>query len=206
VSFYSRAILPRLIDLVMRNKADTAERAKLVPLASGTVLEIGIGSALNVPHYQRDVRGLLGVDPSLELWHLGRRRLVAPPFPITYLAGSAERLPVADECIDTVVSTWTLCSIPDIRAALREVRRVVRPGGRFVFIEHGRAPDARVRAWQDRLTPLWARVAGGCHLNRPIDTFIKEAGLSLLTLDREYASGPKPMAYLYKGVALAPES
>lgn len=206
MSFYSRAVLPRLIDLVMRNKADAAERAKLVPLASGTVLEIGIGSALNVPHYQRDVRGLLGVDPSLELWHLGRRRLVAPPFPITYLASSAERLPVADECIDTVVSTWTLCSIPDIRAALREVQRVVRPGGRFVFIEHGRAPDARVRAWQDRLTPLWARVAGGCHLNRPIDTFIKEAGFSLLTLDRGYASGPKPMAYLYKGVALAAES
>lgn len=206
MSLYSRVILPRLIDLVMSNKADAAERAKLVPLASGTVLEVGIGSALNVPHYQREVRALVGVDPSLELWHLGRRRLGAPPFPITYLAGSAERLPVADNCIDTVVSTWTLCSIPDIRAALREMRRVVKPGGRFIFIEHGRAPDARVRAWQDRLTPLWARVAGGCHLNRPIDTLIEEAGFNPLTLDRRYASGPKPMAYLYKGVALAPQS
>ena len=166
MSFYSRVVLPRLIDLVMRNKADAAERAKLVPLASGTVLEVGIGSALNVPHYKREVRAHLGVDPSLELWRLGRRRLVAPPFPITYLAGSAERLPVADECIDTVVSTWTLCCIQDIRAALREVRRVVRPGGRFIFIEHGRA----------------------------------------VALDRRYASGPKPMAYMYTGVALAPES
>jgi ubiquinone/menaquinone biosynthesis C-methylase UbiE len=206
VSFYGRVVLPRLIDLVMRNKADAAERAKLVPLASGTVLEVGIGSALNVPHYPREVRALLGVDPSLELWHLGRRRLGTPPFPIAYLAGSAERLPVADESIDTVVSTWTLCSIPDVRPALREMRRVIKPGGRFIFIEHGRAPDAPVRAWQDRLTPFWARVAGGCQLNRPIDRLIEEAGFSPLTLDRGYASGPKPMAYLYKGVALASQS
>lgn len=206
MSFYGRVILPRLIDLVMRNKADAAERANLVPAASGAVLEVGIGSALNIPHYRRDVHALYGVDPSLELWRIGRRRLGLYPFPIQYLAGSAERLPIASECIDTVVSTWTLCTIPDVRAALREMRRVIRPGGRFIFIEHGRAPDARVRAWQDRLTPLWARIAGGCHLNRPIDTLIAEAGFSPLTLDRGYASGLKLMAYLYKGVAVTATS
>jgi ubiquinone/menaquinone biosynthesis C-methylase UbiE len=206
MSFYSRVVLPRLIDLVMRNKADAAERAKLVPVASGVVLEIGVGSALNVPHYRPDIHALYGVDPSLELWHLGRRRLGAQSFPIRYLAASAERLPIGEASIDTVVSTWTLCSIPDVRAALSEIRRVLRPGGRFIFIEHGRAPDARVRAWQDRLTPLWARVAGGCHLNRPIDTLIEEAGFSPLTLDRGYATGRKPMAYLYKGVAVTSKS
>lgn len=202
MSFYGRVILPRLIDLALRNRAAAAERAKLVPAASGAVLEIGLGSALNVPHYGPDVRALYGVDPSLELWKIGRRRLGAHPFPIRYLAASAERLPVADECIDTIVSTWTLCSIPDVRTAIREMRRVLKPGGRFIFIEHGRAPDARVRAWQDRLTPLWARVSAGCHLNRPIDTLIEEGGFDIFTLDRGYARGPKPMAYLYRGVAV----
>jgi ubiquinone/menaquinone biosynthesis C-methylase UbiE len=206
MSLYSRVILPRLIDFVMGNKAATAERAKLVPAASGTVLEIGVGSAHNMPHYGPDVRAVYGIDPSVELWEIGRHRLGARQFPVQYLAGSAEQLPVADQSIDTVVSTWTLCSIPDVRAALREIRRVMNRGGRFIFIEHGRAPDARVRAWQDRLTPVWARISAGCHLNRPIDVLIEEAGFSLLTLDREYTSGPKPMAYLYKGVALAPHS
>jgi ubiquinone/menaquinone biosynthesis C-methylase UbiE len=206
MSLYSRVILPRLIDLVMGNKAAAAERAKLVPVASGTVLEIGVGSARNVPYYGPDVRAVYGIDPSLELWEIGRHRLGVQPFPVQYLAGSAEQLPVADHSIDTVLSTWTLCSIPDVRSALREIWRVMNPGGRFIFIEHGRAPDARVRRWQDRLTPFWARISAGCHLNRPIDVLIEEAGFSLSTLDREYTSGPKPMAYLYKGVAVAAQS
>ena len=206
MSLYGRVILPRLIDLVMGNKAATAERAKLVPAASGTVLEIGVGSARNVPHYGPKVRAVYGVDPSVALWDIGRHRLGAQSFPVRYLAGSAEQLPVADHSIDTIVSTWTLCSVPDIRTALREVRRVIKPGGRFLFIEHGRAPDARVRAWQDRLTPVWAKISAGCHLNRPIDVLIEESGFGFSTLDREYTRGPKPMAYLYKGVALAPQS
>lgn len=206
MSLYSRVILPRLIDLVMGNKAAASERAKLVPVASGTVLEVGVGSARNMPHYGPDVRMVYGIDPSVELWDIGRRRLGAHRFAVRYLAASAEHLPVADRTVDTVLSTWTLCSIPDVRAALRELRRVVKPGGRFVFIEHGRAPEARVRTWQDRLTPVWARISAGCHLNRPIDVLIEEAGFSLLTLDRGYTSGPKPIAYLYKGVALAPQS
>ena len=206
MSLYSRVILPRLIDLVMGNKAAASERAKLVPVASGTVLEVGVGSARNMPHYGPDVRMVYGIDPSVELWDIGRRRLGAHRFAVRYLAASAEHLPVADRTVDTVLSTWTLCSIPDVRAALRELRRVVKPGGRFVFIEHGRAPEARVRTWQDRLTPVWARISAGCHLNRPIDVLIEEAGVSLLTLDRGYTSGPKPIAYLYKGVALAPQS
>jgi len=204
VSVWGRVVLPRLIDLVMRNRAAAMERARLVPLASGVVLEIGIGSALNHPYYSPDVRALYGVDPSLALWRIGRRRLGAGALPVRYVVGSAEALPVADRCVDSVVTTWTLCSIPDARAALAEMRRVLRPGGRLVFIEHGRAPDPSVRRWQDRLTPLWARVAGGCHLNRPIDALLEAAGFQPITLDRGYGEGPRPMSYLYKGVAVAP--
>jgi len=204
VSVWSRLVLPRLIDLVMRNEAAATERARLVPLASGVVLEIGIGSALNLPYYSSDVRALYGVDPSRELWRIGRRRLVSGSFPIRYVAGSAEALPVAGRRVDTVVTTWTLCSVPDARAALAEMRRVLRPGGRLVFIEHGRSPDPSVRRWQDRLTPLWARVAGGCHLNRPIDALLEGAGFQAITLDRDYGEGPRPMSYLYRGVAVAP--
>ena len=205
MSLYGRLILPRLIDLVMRNAVDAAERARLMPLASGTVLEIGIGSALNVPYYTSSVRRLYGVDPSLELWRLGQRRLRPTVFPLRYLGASAEQLPVGDGCIDTVVSTWTLCSIPDPSAALGEMRRVLKPGGRLVFIEHGRAPDPRVRAWQDRLTPLWRRIAGGCHLNRPIDRLLDDAGFQPTTLDRGYGEGPKVTSYLYKGMAVRVE-
>ena len=204
MTVWGRLVLPRLIDLVMRNQAAAIERARLVPLASGVVLEIGIGSALNLPYYTSDVRALVGVDPSQELWRIGRRRLGASSFPIRYVVGSAEALPVADRRVDSVVTTWTLCSIPDAGAALAEMRRVLRPGGRLVFIEHGRSPDPSVRRWQDRLTPLWARVAGGCHLNRPIDVLLERAGFQPITLDRGYGEGPRPMSYLYKGVAVAP--
>ena len=204
MSVWGHLVLPRLIDLVMRNQAAATERARLVPLASGVVLEIGIGSALNLPYYTSAVRALVGVDPSEELWRIGRRRLGPGSFPIRYVVGSAEVLPVADRRVDTVVTTWTLCSIPDAGAALAEMRRVLRPGGRLVFIEHGRSPDPSVRRWQDRLTPLWARVAGGCHLNRPIDALLERAGFQPITLDRGYGEGPRPMSYLYKGVAVAP--
>src|ERR671918_74266 len=134
----------------MRNEVAAAERARLVPSASGVVLEIGIGSALNLPYYTSAVRALYGVDPSQELWRIGRRRLAAGSFPIRYVVGSAEALPIADRGVDTVLTTWTLCSIPDAGAALAEMRRVLKPGGRLVFIEHGRSPDPSVRRWQDR--------------------------------------------------------
>ncbi len=204
MSAWGRFILPRLTDLVMRNKASAAERARLVPLASGHVLEIGIGSALNVPYYTSDVRYLVGVDPTHELWRIGRRRLETPAFPLRYVTASAERLPLADRCVDTILTTWTLCSITDISSALAEMRRVLSPGGRVLFIEHGRSPDPSVCRWQDRLTPLWARIAGGCHLNRPIDMLLAGAGFQTITLDRGYGEGPKVFSYLYKGIAVAP--
>ena len=201
MSLYARYVLPRLTDLIMRNKADAAERAKLIPQASGVVLEIGIGSALNVPYYGPTVKRLYGVDPSRELWTIGRRRMKAASFPIEFLPCSAESIPLEDAGVDTVVSTWTLCTIRDPCAALAEVRRVLKPDGYLLFIEHGRAPDTHAQVWQDRLTPLWMRVAGGCHMNRQIDMLISEAGFSFAKIETGYVSGPKVLAYLYRGVA-----
>ncbi len=201
MSLYARYVLPRLTDLVMRNRADAEERAKLLPLATGVVVEVGIGSALNLPCYGPAVEALYGVDPSVALWRIGRRRVAAARFPVQFVAGSAERIPLPAALADTVVSTWTLCTIPDPRAALAEMRRVLKPDGRLLFIEHGRAPDPGVRAWQDRLTPVWKRVAGGCHMNRPIDALIGGAGFEFAKIEVGYASGPKVLAYLYRGVA-----
>jgi len=201
VNIYETYVLPRLINLVMQNKESKRERARFIPLASGTVLEVGIGSGLNVPFYGPKVEKLHAVDPSLELWKLAQRRVRDAPFPIEFLALSAESIPLDDGAVDAVVTTWTLCSIPDTAKALTEMRRVLKPEGHLIFVEHGRAPDARVLAWQNRLNPLWSRVAGGCNLNRKIDDLIMGAGFRLRQIETAYSSGPKPMSYLYKGVA-----
>ncbi len=201
VSLYAKYLLPRLIDLAMRSKAQTAERARLIPAASGVVLEIGVGSALNIPLYSRAVKRLYALDPSVELWRLGCGRVGNAPFPIEFVRSSAESIPLSDDTVDTVVSTWTLCAIPNPTAALNEMRRVLRPQGTFMFIEHGWSPDPRVRAWQERLNPVWRRVAGGCNLDRQIDRLIGESGFQMSAVERGYGSGPKPFSYLYRGVA-----
>jgi ubiquinone/menaquinone biosynthesis C-methylase UbiE len=199
---YERYVLPRLIDLAMRNKAAVAERARLIPIAAGTVLEVGIGSGLNLPFYARAVRQLYGVDPRRELWALARQRVERAPFPVVYLQASAERIPMADGTVDAVVTTWTLCSIPDARRALREMKRVLGPEGRLLFVEHGLAPDPRVAAWQARLNPAWTRIAGGCNLDRKIDSLVRDAGFRLAEIEQAYGPGPRAMAYVYRGVAL----
>ena len=201
MGLYRRHILPRLIDLSMQNRAVRAERARFVPLASGTVLEVGLGSGLNLPFYSPAVERLYGLDPSLELQTMARRRARDARLPVEFIAGSGERIPMEDETVDAVVTTWTLCSIPDPVRALTEMRRVLNPGGRLIFIEHGRSPDARVVSWQDRLTPVWRRLAGGCHLNRKIDALILAAGFRIAQIETAYMKGPKPLVYLYKGVA-----
>lgn len=201
MNIYETYVLPRLINLVMQNKAATAERARFIPLASGTVLEVGIGSGLNVPFYGPKVQKLYALDPSLELWKLAHRRVRNAPFPVGFLASLAESIPLEEMTVDTVVTTWTLCTIPNVTQALNEMKRVLRPEGQFIFIEHGRSPDPGVLAWQNRLTPLWRRVAGGCHLNRRIDDLIGEAGFRIMQIERVYGGGPKPLGYLYKGLA-----
>jgi len=201
LNIYEKYVLPKLIHLTMQNKTAKAERAKLVPLASGTVLEVGIGSGLNIPFYGPKVRKLFALDPSLELWKMARNRVTNAPFPVEFFDYSAESIPLGDMTIDTVVTTWTLCTIRNPAEALTEMRRVLKPEGQLIFVEHGRSPDRGVLAWQDRLNPMWKRVAGGCNLNRKIDDLIIDAGFRVTQIERAYSRGAKPLSYLYKGLA-----
>jgi ubiquinone/menaquinone biosynthesis C-methylase UbiE len=186
----------------MRNKEVDRLRAAWIPNARGDVLEVGIGSGLNLPFYSPQVEHVYGVDPSLELQRIARKRLPTGHMQIEFLPQSAEEnLPIADASIDTVVMTWTLCSIPNVPRALQQVRRLLKPSGRLLFLEHGRAPDRGVIAWQDRLTPFWKRIAGGCHLNRKVDEIIIAAGFQITELKTFYLPGPRAMTYTYQGFA-----
>jgi ubiquinone/menaquinone biosynthesis C-methylase UbiE len=203
LGFYQRLILPRLIDFGMRRKPFGKLREQLVGRARGRVLEIGVGSGLNLPFYARDLEILLGLDPSPELLRMARRHSTWVHFPVELTEGRAEDIPLDDHAVDHVVMTWTLCSVADPARTLAEVRRVLRPGGSLLFIEHGRAPDPRVCRWQDRLTPLWRQIAGGCHLNRPIDRLIAESGLRITELETGYfVKGPRVATYHYRGRGL----
>jgi ubiquinone/menaquinone biosynthesis C-methylase UbiE len=202
MAFYARYVLPRIIDLVMRNRESARLRAAWIPHARGEVLEIGIGSGLNLPFYSPQVEHIRGVDPSLELQRMARKRLPAGRIQIEFLPQSAEEpLPLANASIDTIVMTWTLCSIANAPRALEQMARVIKPGGHLMFLEHGRAPDPGVIAWQERLTPYWKRIAGGCHLNRKVDELITGAGFQITELKTFYLPGPRPMTYTYQGIA-----
>lgn len=201
MGFYQDQIVPLLINLAMRNKDLEVYRRRIVPLAQGRVLEIGIGSGLNLPFYSSNMRQVIGLEPSSKLVAMTRRMARSIARPVELIEGSAEDIPVDTAAIDTVITTWTLCSIADAGAALREMRRVLKPGGRLLFVEHGRAPDPNVEWWQDRLTPAWKRLAGGCHLNRAIGGLIEDAGFRLERCDTGYMSGPRPMTFMYEGSA-----
>jgi ubiquinone/menaquinone biosynthesis C-methylase UbiE len=200
MGFYQDHIVPYLINLAMRQRMLVPYRERVLADAQGRVLEIGIGSGLNLPFYAHSPQQVIGLDPSAKLLAMARRtRRVQRP--ITFVEGSAEAVPLDANSIDTVVTTWTLCSIPDVQRALDEMRRVLRPGGSLLFVEHGLSPDPKVRKWQDRLTPAWRCVAGGCHLNRPIAQLIEAAGFRLDRLETGYMRGPKPMTFMYEGRA-----
>ena len=201
MNVYDKWILPRLTDLVMRNKEATRYRSQLVPEACGTVLEIGVGSGLNLPYYGTAVSRLYGLDPSEELLQMARKKAGAAPFPVEVLAHTGEEIPLDDCCFDTIVTTWTLCTIADPVKALKEMRRVLKPGGLLLFAEHGLAPDASVRGWQERLNPLWRKITGGCNLNRKMDGLIQTSGFRIVQLDMAYAKGLRPMSYIYSGRA-----
>jgi len=201
MGLYRRFVLPRLIDFAMKNEAATARRSGLIPRATGAVLEVGIGSGLNLPFYSSAVTHLHGVDPSAQLLSMARKKVDGLTFPVALVCQSGERLPVDRESIDTVVTTWTLCSIGDPLQALREMKRVLKPGGRLLFVEHGASPDPGVRAWQRRINPFWRRVAGGCNVDRNIDELIRSAGFDIAQLDTAYLPGPRPLTYTYEGSA-----
>lgn len=200
VGFYDDRILPHVIAVGMRQVRFLPYRRRLIARARGRVLEIGVGSGPNLPLYARGVH-VLGVEPSPRLLSMAREVQRAGGYPVELIEGSAEALPLDAGSVDTVVTTWTLCSIPDVGAALREMRRVVTSRGQLLFVEHGRSPDEKVRRWQDRLTPVWKRVAGGCHLNRPIARLVEDAGFGIEQLDTGYMEGPRPMTFMYEGTA-----
>lgn len=199
---YTKYVLPRLIDLAMRNQDASRLRAECVPRARGEVLEIGIGSGLNLPFYSSQVRHVYGIDPSVELQRMAAKRAEGVPFEVTLFRQSAEEpLPNPDSSIDTIVMTWSLCSIPNPLAALQQMKRVLKADGRMIFVEHGRSPDPVVVKWQDRITPMWKHIAGGCHLNRKIDDLIRAAGFRTIEQREFYLPGPRPMTYSYQGIA-----
>lgn len=201
MGLYQDHVLPRLIHLSMRQRNLAAYRARVIPAAQGRVLEIGIGSGLNLPYYGTTVERVIGLDPSPKLLAMAREAARRTTIPFDLIEDSAEAIPLDNRSIDTVVTTWTMCSIPDVQRALGEMRRILKPGGRLLFVEHGHSPDPGVRRWQDHLTPIWRRVGGGCHLNRAIRELIEGAGFRIERIETGYMRGPKPMTFMYEGSA-----
>lgn len=208
MSFYDKYILPSFLNCACGAKPILYQRGKVVPLAEGLVLEVGIGSGLNIPFYDAaKVTKVIGLDPSPELNEMAQK-VVAKTAAENGLAvditlGSAEDMPFPDDHFDSVVITYTLCTIADAAAANLEIRRVLKPGGKLIFCEHGLAPDAGVAKWQDRIDPIWGKIAGGCHLNRDIPELITGAGFTIETLEQMYLpSTPKFAGYNYWGVAV----
>ena len=202
MGLYERWIVPRLLELAMRNRLLDHYRQQTIETARGLVLEVGVGSGLNLPLYGPAVTRVVGLDPSPELLRLASKRAADAVVPVSLLRASAEHLPLADAVFDTIVMTWTLCSIPNPIAALTEMRRVLRPGGRLIFVEHGLSPEIRIARWQHRLTPYWKRISGGCHLDRKTDDLIRAAGFQIDAVETGYMKGPKPWTFMYQGSAI----
>jgi ubiquinone/menaquinone biosynthesis C-methylase UbiE len=204
MGFYEAHILPRLADRIMGGQVFTRLRARVTAGLSGEVLEVGFGSGLNVPLYPPEVTRVRAVDPATLGRKLAAPRVAASATAVEYIGTDAQALPLGDASVDHAVSTWTLCTIPDVARALAEIRRVLRPGGTLHFAEHGRSPDQKVARTQDRFTPLQRRLAGGCHLNRPIGQLLTAAGFELARLDNSYMDGPRAWGYTFEGVAVKP--
>jgi len=174
------------------------QRKKVVPRAHGRVLEVGIGSGLNLPYYDAaKVSKVWGLDPAPEMTRMAERAAAALPFEVEFIGLPGDKIPLEDDSVDTVVVTYTLCAIPDTTPALRQIGRVLRPSGELIFCEHGAAPDDSVRRWQDRLNPIWKWLGGGCNLNRPIPTIIETGGFRITSLETMYIPGWRPASFNY---------
>lgn len=203
-NWYERRLLPYLIDFACGIRPVWRQRQKVVPLARGRVLEIGIGTGLNLEHYDKaHVDTIVGLDPGLEMHRLAVKRVRRTGLSVELVGLSAEGIPYPPASFDTVLVTYSLCTIPDPVMALKEMRRVLKPGGHLIFCEHGLAPDASVQKWQHRLTPTWSKLAGGCHLDRNIPELLRQAGFISTDMQAMYLPGPRPLTYNYWGTALA---
>ena len=204
MSLYGDHILPRITDLVCGVGTHRRQREKIVPQARGRVLEIGLGSGLNLAHYDTNAVDLVwGVDPSAGMSRLAESRIREAPFEVRVLQHTADDIPLDDDSADSAVITYTLCSIPDPEQALREIARVLKPGATLLFCEHGAAPDESVRRWQNRLTPYWKHFAGGCHLDRDIPAILRQGGFKVQGVETMYLPGWRPGTFNYWGSATA---
>jgi ubiquinone/menaquinone biosynthesis C-methylase UbiE len=201
MNFYEREVLPRFIDVMLGGKQFRSLRSQATAGLEGEVLEVGFGSGTNVPFYPPTVTRVRAVDPAMVGQKLAAKRMAATSVPVEFIGLTGESIPIEDGSVDHVLSTWTLCTIPDVDRALNEMRRVLKPGGTLHFVEHGAAPDADVRKWQDRINPVQKTLFGGCNVNRPIDRLIDDSGLEIVSLENHYLKGPKVMGYMYVGTA-----
>ena len=202
MGLYARYVLPRLVHLACSAEPNMRQRQKVVPQASGRVLEVGVGSGLNLSFYDPTrVTKVWALEPSPELRRMAKAAAAAASVDVEVIGLPAEEIPLEDASVDTVLITYTLCTIPDPARALRQMARVLAPGGRLIFCEHGAADDPQVRWWQDRLTPVWRRLGGGCHLNRQIPVLIEAAGFRIEVLDTMYLPGWRPATFNYWGSA-----
>jgi len=201
MGFYQDQVVPRITNVTLNNRECARIRQRVTAGLTGEVLEVGFGSGLNVPYYPAEVTRVRAVDPATAGRKLAAGRLAASPVPVEFAGLDGQTLPVDSGSVDHVLITWTMCTIPDVETALREMHRVLRPGGELHFAEHGRSPDPGVARWQDRLTPLQRLVCAGCHLNRSIDRLITQAGFRMIRLENYYFPGPKPFGYTFEGAA-----
>lgn len=201
MGFYQERIIPYLVQRAMRQESLVPYRERVVSGAGGRILEVGIGSGVNLRYYGDRAEHVIGLDPSAKLLEVAAEAERRARLSIELVKGSAEMIPLEDKSIDTVLTTWTLCSIPDVNHALSEMRRVLKPNGRLLFVEHGLSPDDKVRRWQEWLNPMWRRVAGGCNLNRAVTQLIEVAGFRIERVDTGYMKGPRPMTFMYEGCA-----
>lgn len=203
MSFYDKYILPHLINCACGMGAVMEQRAQLIPQAQGSVLEMGIGTGLNLAYYDPGkVTRICGVDPAVEMHTLARKRAAQIRIPVETVPLELQKIAAPTGSFDTVVTTFTLCTIADVEDALKEMHRVLKPEGKLLFCEHGLSPDASVQKWQHRLTPLWMPLAGGCHLDRDIPALIRQGGFRITALQEHYIKGPKAMTYIYRGEAM----
>lgn len=203
MGLYSRFILPKVVHFTCGMKPIMHQRRKVVPQAEGLVLEIGVGSGLNLPFYDADrVSKVLGLEPSAEMRQIASKAAADAPVDVEFIDLPGENIPLDDRSVDTILVTYTLCTIPNTQAALNQMNRVLKPGGRLIFCEHGAAPDESVRRWQDRLNPLWGRLGGGCHLNRMIPDLITAGGFRIDQMESMYIPGWRPASFNYWGSAV----